>query len=109
MEWFKVKNQVAEVFKIRKHLIWNLDSCSTILKFKEIFLMFIYLFIYFGNRQWEPGRDREREGDTESKTGSRLWDVSPEPDAGPNPGSMRSWPEPKLDAKWLSHPGRPMI
>ena len=24
----------------------------------------------------------EREGDTESETGSRLWAISPEPDAG---------------------------
>ena len=30
----------------------------------------------------ERGRVREREGDTESETGSRLWAVSTEPDAG---------------------------
>ena len=28
------------------------------------------------------GRGREREGDTESEAGSRLWAVSTEPDAG---------------------------
>ena len=28
------------------------------------------------------GAEREREGDTESETGSRLWAVSTEPDAG---------------------------
>ena len=28
------------------------------------------------------GRGAEREGDTESETGSRLWAISPEPDAG---------------------------
>ena len=28
------------------------------------------------------GRDREREGDTESETGSRLRAISQEPDAG---------------------------
>ena len=30
----------------------------------------------------EQGRDREREGDTESEAGSRLRAVSTEPDAG---------------------------
>ena len=30
----------------------------------------------------EQGRDREREGDTESKAGSRLQAVGTEPDAG---------------------------
>ena len=30
----------------------------------------------------EQGRSREREGDTESEAGSRLWAVSTEPDAG---------------------------
>ena len=29
------------------------------------------------------GGGAEREGDTESETGSRLWAVSTEPDAGP--------------------------
>ena len=28
------------------------------------------------------GRGAEREGDTESETGSRLWAICPEPDAG---------------------------
>ena len=28
------------------------------------------------------GGGAEREGDTESETGSRLWAISPEPDAG---------------------------
>ena len=29
------------------------------------------------------GGGAEREGDTESEAGSRLWAISPEPDAGP--------------------------
>ena len=33
----------------------------------------------------EQRRGREREGDTESETGSRLWAVSTEPDAGLEP------------------------
>ena len=42
------------------------------------------MFIYFGDRETEHewGRDRGREGDTESEGGSRLRAVSPEPDAG---------------------------
>ena len=47
---------------------------------KKGFLMFIYF--------WDNARDGVRaaegqtQGDTESETGSRLWAVSPEPDAG---------------------------
>ena len=42
------------------------------------------MFIYFWNRETEHewGRVRGREGDTESETGSRLWAISQEPDAG---------------------------
>ena len=48
------------------------------------FFNFFLTFIYF----WDRERDRawmgegQREGDTESETGSRLWAVSTEPDAG---------------------------
>ena len=44
----------------------------------------MYLFIFEGERETEHegGRSRDREGDTESKAGSRLWVVSTEPDAG---------------------------
>ena len=42
------------------------------------------MFIYFWDRETEHerGRVREREGDTESETGFRLWAVSTEPDTG---------------------------
>ena len=42
------------------------------------------MFIYFwdGERQSMNRGGAEREGDTESETGSRLWAVSTEPDAG---------------------------
>ena len=46
------------------------------------------MFIYFGEREREhmracmSGGGAEREGDTESKTGSRPQAVSTEPDAG---------------------------
>ena len=42
------------------------------------------MFIYFWDRERQStnGAGSEREGDTESETGSRLWVVSTEPDAG---------------------------
>ena len=41
-------------------------------------------FIYFWDRERQSmnGGGAEREGDTESETGSRLRAISPEPDAG---------------------------
>ena len=50
------------------------------------------------------GGGTEREGETESKAVSRLWDVSTEPDAGIDLTNVRSWPEPKSDTNHLSHP-----
>ena len=52
---------------------------------KLFFFTFIYLFnvfIFEGERQSMSGGGAEREGDTESKAGSRLRAVSTEPDAG---------------------------
>ena len=49
------------------------------------FFIFIFLtFIYFWDteRQSMSGAGAEREGDTESEADSRLWAISPEPDAG---------------------------
>ena len=43
------------------------------------------MFIYFGERETGSKQGRGREGDTESKTGSRLSAVSTEPDAGLEP------------------------
>ena len=42
------------------------------------------MFIYFWDweRQSTNGGGAEREGDTESEAGSRLWAISPEPDVG---------------------------
>ena len=39
------------------------------------------MFIYFDRDRVRMG-EGQREGDTESETGSRLWAVSTEPDAG---------------------------
>ena len=49
---------------------------------KNKFLMFIYFWERERERQSAGGGGAEREGDTGSKAGSRLWAVSTEPDAG---------------------------
>ena len=54
------------------------------------FLVFKKIFIFESS-----GGGAEREGDTESELGSRLWDVSTEPDVGLEPTD--SWPELRLD------------
>ena len=41
-----------------------------------------YLFLRQRERESMNRGGSEKEGDTESETGSRLWAVSPEPDAG---------------------------
>ena len=41
------------------------------------------MFVYFWKSQSASGGGAEREGDTESEMGSRLWAVSTEPDAEP--------------------------
>ena len=48
------------------------------------FLIFFSMFIYFWDRERQSmnGGGAEREGDTESETGSRLWAIRPEPDTG---------------------------
>ena len=53
--------------------------------------MLIFLTFLFLKREKKREKDSmsgegsEREGDTESEAGSRLWDVSTEPDAGLEP------------------------
>ena len=43
----------------------------------------MFIFLFLGQRETEHERGgADREGDTESETGSRLCAVSPEPDAG---------------------------
>ena len=52
------------------------------------FYLFIFLNFFFNVYFWDRERQSmngggaEREGDTESETGSRLRAISPEPDAG---------------------------
>ena len=60
--------------------------CSIVdhIHLKMFFFYFFSMFIYFGGRERQSmnGGGTEREGDTESETGSRLRAISPEPDAG---------------------------
>ena len=53
--------------------------------FFSIFFLNVYLFLRQRERQSMNGGGSEREGDTESETGSRLRAVSTEPDAGLEP------------------------
>ena len=46
---------------------------------------YIYLFLRDRVRQSVSGGGEEREGDTESEAGSRLWAVSTESNVGPEP------------------------
>ena len=68
------------------------------------------MFIFSFERERVNGAGIEREGDTESEAGSRLWAVSTQPDAGlelTNHEIMnlsRSW-----TLNWLSHPGTPIV
>ena len=65
----------------------------------------IYLFIYFERQiECEWGRSREREGDTESEAGSRLWAVSTEPDTGLElmNGEIMTWAEVWRSTHWAT-------
>ena len=50
----------------------------------EFFLNFFNVYLWETEREPERGKGREgeREGDTESEAGSRLWAASTEPDEG---------------------------
>ena len=76
-----------------------------------ILLNFFLTFIYFWDRERQSinGGGSEKEGDTESETGSRLWAVSTEPDTGLEP--TEPWDHDLSRSRtlnWLSHPGAPM-
>ena len=46
------------------------------------FLNFFNVYLFLRQRQSMNGGGAEREGDTESEAGSKLWAISPEPDVG---------------------------
>ena len=63
------------------------------------------MFIYCGQRQSMSRGGAERQGDTESKAGSKLSAQSPT--WGSNSQTARSWPEPKSDAQLTEPPRHP--
>ena len=74
-----------------------------------------YLFLFFYYLFWERESARECEGrgggqgerETQNpKQGSRLWAVSPEPDAGLELVSVRLWPESMSDTQLTEPPRR---
>ena len=71
--------------------VWSFIS----LIYKIIFFFSICLFLR--ERQSVSKGGAEREGDTESKAGSRLWAAAQSLMWGSNSQTMRSWPEPKSD------------
>ena len=64
------------------------------------------MFIYFWDRgrQSASGGGAEREGDTESETGSRLWAVSTDPDARLEPMNREivTWAKVRRLADWAT-------
>ena len=66
--------------------------------FKKNFY-YIYSFLRDKEKQSTSGGGADREGDTESEAGSRLWAVSTEPAVGLKSQTSRSWPEPKSDVQ----------
>ena len=69
----------------REIMTWAEVRCSTnwatqVPLLSSFFFHVFYLFL--GQRESMNGGGAEREGDTESEAGSRLWTVSTEPDAG---------------------------
>ena len=67
------------------------------------------MFFYFWERQRQnaSGLGAEREGDTESEAGSRLWAVSAELDVELEPTNREIMTWASRTLKQLSHPGAP--
>ena len=66
------------------YLLVSKHSAKPFINIIEFFFLNFLTFIYFWDRERQSMNrgGAEREGDTESETGSRLWAVSTEPDAG---------------------------
>ena len=62
----------------------SLQHAATWIDLLEVIFNFFYVYLFLKDteRQRTSRGGAEREGDTESKAGSRLWAVSTEPDAG---------------------------
>ena len=88
-------------FKLDSFLKWSYFLVHIYLK--KIFLTFIYF--WDRERQSMNGGGEEREGDTESEAGSRLWAISPEPDAGLEltDRKIATWAEVGRSTNWATH------
>ena len=99
-EYFQRKNLRN---KIWNNLRW-ISKCEGIIS--EHFIFFFYVFIYFCDRERQSMSrgGAEREGDTESKAGSRLWAVSTEPDAGlePTDCEIMTWAKVGCSTDWAT-------
>ena len=59
----------------------------------SFFFFLMFIFEGEGERQSMSWGGAEREGDTESEVGSRLWDVSREPNVGLKLTEIMTWAE----------------
>ena len=69
------------------------------------------MFLYYWERQSTNGGGAEGEGDTESEAGSRLWAVSTEPDAGPEPTDceIMTWAKVRCSTDWATQAPHKLI
>ena len=67
------------------------------LKLIKLFPFFLRFYLFIHERERESQRHRQKEKQAPCR----------EPDAGLDPGTPGSCPEPKADAQPLSHPGVP--
>ena len=88
--------------KQSKRKVDKLDF-TKIKNIKKIFFN-VCLFLRESERQSMSGGGAEREGDTESEAGSRLWAVSTEPDAGLEPTNceIMTWVEVGRSTDWAT-------
>ena len=82
--------------------LWSL--LLKIYPFYASFKFFKCLFIFDRERQSVSRGGSEREGDTESKAGSRLWAVSTDPDMGLKPTNLKitTWAEVGRSTHWAT-------
>ena len=96
----------TRIICLQSLLPWQMcqGSHNLLTPLKKFFLMFISFLERQTDRQRQrtSGRGAEREGDTESKAGSRLLAVSTEPDTGLKPTNCEivSWAEVRRLTNW---------
>ena len=70
----------------------------------NFFKIFFNAYLFLRQRQSVNGGGSEKEGDTESETGSRLWAVSTKPDMGlkPTDHEIMTWAEVRGLSNWAT-------